>query len=72
MSFYENTPENAKRIGWASVPEYWVGNPNAPYVKHDDKAGKFIFTNAAVCGRCGILKRLDDGDHYCGDCGELI
>lgn len=40
---YENTKENAKRIGWERLPEYCEGKCSARYVTHDTERGMFIF-----------------------------
>ncbi|QIG70716.1 hypothetical protein EVB91_165 [Rhizobium phage RHph_I1_18] len=43
MATYENTPENAKSVGWNNLPEYCIGDPKAKYVTHDTRRGIFIF-----------------------------
>jgi len=40
---YDNTPENARSIGWESLPGYCYGDPSKPKVTHDHDRGIFIF-----------------------------
>jgi len=40
---YENTKENALRVGWVLTPEYCLGDQMAPRVTHDHIRGLFIF-----------------------------
>lgn len=40
---YDNTPENARRIGWGLLPEYCEGDQNAPFVTHNTDRGVWIF-----------------------------
>lgn len=40
---YRNTPENAHRIGWSYYPEHCIGDPNAPFVLHNHREGKFYY-----------------------------
>ena len=40
---YDNTPENAKKIGWDKLPEYCDGDLTAPKVTHDTERGIFFF-----------------------------
>jgi hypothetical protein len=42
---YENTAENAERIGWRLVPNKCSGDPTAKYVIHNTVLGTFKFTN---------------------------
>lgn len=44
-TIYENTPENAKKIGWIGLEEYWTGNPDAKFVTHNHVTGTFKFHN---------------------------
>lgn len=44
MTHYQNTPEEARRIGWDRLPEHCFGDPLAPYVRHDHVRGTFHFT----------------------------
>jgi hypothetical protein len=46
ITLYKNTFENAKRIGWIGMEEYWVGDPNSDFVIHDTQRGLFYFVNA--------------------------
>lgn len=45
---YNNTPENAEKLGWDRIPEYCDGDPKAPYVIYDRAKVIFIF-KAALC-----------------------
>lgn len=42
---YENTSINAIEVGWAIIPEYCFGDPNAKFVTHNHTSGKFYFHN---------------------------
>ena len=37
MTTYENTTENAAKVGWDRLPEYCEGDTAARYVTHDKK-----------------------------------
>ena len=44
---YNNTPSNAKSVGWNDLPEYCRGDvANASKVTHDHVKGLFIFHKA--------------------------
>lgn len=45
MATYENTPENAKKVGWDKVPEHVKGDKNSKYVLHNHLKGTFHYTN---------------------------
>jgi hypothetical protein len=45
MYTYRNTPENAKNIGWALLPEHVFGSPTSRYVLHNTVKGEFHYTN---------------------------
>lgn len=45
MTRYENTPENARTVGWIHMPEYCRGDKNLPFVWHDEVRGLFFFAS---------------------------
>lgn len=46
-AFYENTPDEAARIGWKHLPEHCLGDATLPFVRHDPREGSFIYTAAS-------------------------
>ena len=40
---YDNTQENAEKIGWLTVPEYCFGDQTASKVTHNHDRGSFYF-----------------------------
>ena len=47
VAIYPNTPENARHIGWAHIPEYVKGDPKLPFVAHDHVKGIFTYVATA-------------------------
>lgn len=61
MTTYQNTPENAKSVGWDRLPEYCCGESDSKFITHDTIAGLFFFhDDAQLCPHC--QKPLDDED----------
>jgi len=42
---YDNTSENAVKVGWNLFPEYCIGYEKAKFVTHDSRRGIFKFHN---------------------------
>jgi len=45
ITVYENTADNAHRVGWHYMPEYCFGRPTAKFVSHDHRLGTFTYVN---------------------------
>lgn len=58
VDIYENTPENAKRIGWDRVPV--MGDPSKSFVFHAVRCGVFFFIDQAE--RDIVETAADDSD----------
>lgn len=58
MYIYKNTSENARRVGWAFVPEYVYGDSTKPFVRHNHRNGTFTYVTA---------EELEPGDQMASD-----